>query len=119
MGHHDLGLALVTLRVIEEPQGGQVHHDALPRGVGKHELGRQDDPGPGSGQPRVHPRIRRDDLVVPQPVTTGKVRQRVLVPRDYHLDPSDDVRLIIRQHEAVAADRIAPGQGKIRKGCAA
>ncbi len=87
--HHDALLACGRLRKIEQPQGRDVDDDALVRRIGQNELGRQEDARAFAGQPDVDARVRARDLVEAQVETPRDVGNRVLLPREGHLQLAD------------------------------
>ena len=91
IGVHDLRLALLHLRVIEESHRGGVDDDALARRVGQDELRRDDDLAVLAGQPGIDTRIGAHDFFVAHVEATRDVGERVFLGGAGLLHHADDV----------------------------
>ena len=114
IGVHDLRLALLHLRVIEETHRRGIDDDALTRRVGQDELRRDDDLAVLARQPRVDTRIGAHDFLVTHVEAARDVGERVFLGGGGLLHHADDVGGGL-DHEAMSGNRFRKRRHRIRR----
>ncbi len=90
--HHILAFRVVVQAVL-----GDVYHDTLARSRWQDEAGRENDVRPLSRQPRIDPRVRRDQLEITEIVAFTDRGEGIFVLRFDDLDLTDDIVTLRRQ----------------------